>query len=62
MMPRRHPTCIGPPSMKIIWIIVAILVALWVAGNVIGFLGDIIHLVIVIAIALAIFAFVKRKV
>lgn len=48
--------------MKIIWIIVAVLVAFWLAGNVIGFLGDIIHIVIVIAIALAIFAFVKRKV
>lgn len=47
---------------KALWIIVAILVALWVAGNVIGFLGEIIHLVLVIAVALAIFAFVKRKV
>ena len=48
--------------MKIIWIIVAILVALWLAGNIIGFLGDVIHIVIVVAIALAIFGFVKRKV
>ena len=48
--------------MKIVWIIVAVLVALWLAGNVIGFLGDIIHIVLVVAIALAIFAFVKRKV
>lgn len=48
--------------MKVIWIIVAVLVALWLAGNVIGFLGDIIHIVLVVAIALAIFGFVKRKV
>lgn len=47
---------------KILWIIVGVLVALWLAGAVIGFLGDIIHFVLVVAIALAIFAFVKRKV
>lgn len=47
---------------NILWIIVAILVALWLAGTVIGFLGEVIHLVLVVAIALAIFAFVKRKV
>ena len=47
---------------KVVWIIIAVLVALWLAGNVIGFLGDIIHVVLVIAIALAIFALVKRKV
>ena len=34
----------------------------WLAGNVIGLLGDVIHIVLVVAIALAIFAFVKRKV
>lgn len=47
---------------KILWIIVGVLVALWLAGTVIGFVGDIIHFVLVVAIALAIFAFVKRKV
>ena len=47
---------------KILWIIVAVLVALWLAGTVIGFLGDIIHLVLVVAIALAIFTFVKRRI
>lgn len=47
---------------KILWIVVAVLVAIWLAGNIIGFLGDIIHFVLVVAIALAIFAFVKRKV
>lgn len=47
---------------KMLWIIVGVLVAFWLAGAVIGFLGDIIHFVLVVAIALAIFAFVKRKV
>lgn len=53
----------GIPSMpKALWIIVAILVIFWLAGSVIGFLGDIIHVVLVVAIALAILGFVKRKV
>lgn len=47
---------------KTLWVIVGILVALWLAGAVIGFLGDIVHFVLVVAIALAIFAFVRRKV
>ena len=47
---------------KILWIIVGVLVAFWLAGTVIGFLGDIIHFVLVVAVALAIFAFVKHKV
>ena len=47
---------------KLLWIIVAVLVALWVAGNVIGFLGDLIHLILVVAVAFAIFAFIRRKV
>ena len=47
---------------RLLWILVAILVAFWVLGNVIGFLGDIIHFVLVVAVALAIFAFVKRRV
>jgi hypothetical protein len=47
---------------KVLWIIVAVLVVLWLAGNVIGFLGDVIHIVLVVAIALAIFGFVKRRV
>lgn len=47
---------------KALWIIVAILVLFWLAGAVIGFLGDIIHFVLVVAVVLAILAFVKRKV
>lgn len=47
---------------RLLWILVGVLVLLWLAGTVIGFLGDIIHVVLVVAIALAILAFVKRKV
>lgn len=47
---------------RILWIVVAVLVLLWLAGTVIGFLGDIIHFVLVVAVALAILAFIKRKV
>lgn len=47
---------------KILWIIVAILVLFWLAGTVLGFLGDIIHLVLVVAIVLAVLAFVRRKI
>lgn len=47
---------------KALWIIVAVLVVLWLAGTVIGFVGDIIHFVLVVAIALALLAFVKRRV
>lgn len=46
---------------KTLWIIAAVLVAIWLAGTVIGFLGDIIHLVLVAAIAFGVFAVVKRK-
>lgn len=47
---------------KALWIIAAVLVAIWLAGAVIGFLGDIIHVVLVAAIAFGVFAVVKRKV
>lgn len=47
---------------KALWIIVAILILFWLAGAVIGFLGDIIHFVLVVAVALAILAFLKRKI
>lgn len=47
---------------RILWIVVAVLVLLWLAGTVIGFLGDIIHVVLVVAVALAILAFIRRKV
>lgn len=46
---------------RVLWIIVAILVLFWLAGTIIGFLGDIIHFVLVVAVIVAILAFVKRK-
>lgn len=53
----------GVPAMpKALWIVIAVLVALWLAGAVIGFLGDLIHFILVVAVALAVFAFVKRRV
>lgn len=47
---------------KALWIIAAVLVAIWLAGAVIGFLGDIIHVVLIAAIAFGVFAVAKRKV
>ena len=48
--------------MKIIWIIVAVLLALWLAGLVMDVAGGLIHVILVIVIALAIFGFIKRRV
>lgn len=47
---------------KMLWIIAAVLVAIWLAGAVIEFLGDVIHVLLVAAIAFGVFAVVKRKV
>lgn len=47
---------------KWIWVLIAVLVAFWLAGAVIGFIGDVIHVVLVVAVALAVFAFVRRKI
>lgn len=47
---------------RTLWIIVAVLLVLWLAGTVIGFLGDVIHLVLVAAIVLAVLGFVRRKI
>lgn len=47
---------------KLLWIIVAVLVLFWLAGTTIGFLGDIIHFVLVVAVILAILAFIRRRV
>ena len=47
---------------RLLWILVAALVAFWVVANIFDFLGDIIHFILVVAVALAIFAFVKRRV
>lgn len=47
---------------KLLWVLVAILLVFWLAGTVIGFLGDLIHFVLVVAIVLTVLAFIRRKV
>ncbi|MFN2240324.1 MAG: lmo0937 family membrane protein [Thermoanaerobaculia bacterium] len=47
---------------NILWLIVAVLVAIWLVGLVFDIVGGIIHILIVIAVAVAIYAFIKRKV
>ncbi|MCA1733845.1 MAG: lmo0937 family membrane protein [Acidobacteria bacterium] len=47
---------------NILWLIVAVLVAIWLVGLVFNIVGGIIHILIVIAVAVAIYAFIKRKV
>ena len=47
---------------NILWLIVAVLVAIWLVGLVFDILGGIIHILIVVAVAVAIYAFIKRKV
>lgn len=51
-----------PRMRKLLWIIVAILLIFWLIGAVVGFLGDIIHFVLVVAIVLAVLSFIRRKV
>ena len=47
--------------MNILWIIVAVLLAVWLAGLFLELVGAVIHVVLIIAIAVAIYAFIKRK-
>ena len=47
---------------NILWLIVAILVAIWLVGPVFDILGGIIHILIVVAVVVAIYAFIKRRV
>ena len=47
---------------NILWLIVAVLVAIWLVGLVFDILGGIIHILIVVAVVVAIYAFIKRKV
>lgn len=47
---------------NILWLIVAVLVAFWLVGLVFDIVGGIIHILIVVAVAVAIYAFIKRKV
>ena len=48
--------------MNILWIIVAVLAILWLAGFVLDVVGGLIHIILVVAIVVAIVAFIRRKV
>ena len=48
--------------MNILWVIVAVLAILWLAGFVLDVVGGLIHIILVVAIVVAIVAFVRRKV
>ncbi|MDG5786082.1 lmo0937 family membrane protein [Evansella sp. AB-P1] len=45
-----------------IWAVIAILVAIWLAGVILNIAGYLIHLILVIALAVLIFRFLQRKV
>ena len=52
-----------PSNMRnALWAIVAILLIIWLAGAVLDFIGGVIHVVLVVAIVLAVFAFLRKKV
>ncbi len=48
--------------MNILWAIVAVLVILWLAGFVLDVVGGLIHIILVVAIVVAIVAFIRKKV
>jgi hypothetical protein len=48
--------------VNIIWLIVAILVAIWIIGLVLDLVGGLIHIILIVVIALAIYGFMKRRV
>ncbi|HUP65349.1 MAG TPA: lmo0937 family membrane protein [Thermoanaerobaculia bacterium] len=48
--------------MNILWVIVAVLAILWLAGFVLDVVGGLIHIILVVAIVVAIVAFIRRKV
>jgi hypothetical protein len=45
----------------ILWLLVALLVVFWLIGAILDLVGGIIHFVLIAAIAIAIFAFLKRR-
>ena len=47
---------------NILWLNVAVLVAIWLVGLVFDIVGGIIQILIIVAVAVAIYAFIKRKV
>lgn len=48
--------------MNLLWIIAAVLIAIWLVGLVLDVVGGLIHIVLVIAVAVVIYGFIKRKV
>ena len=48
--------------MNLLWIIAAILIAVWLVGLALDVVGALIHVLLVIAVAVAIVAFIKRRV
>ncbi|HVR44817.1 MAG TPA: lmo0937 family membrane protein [Thermoanaerobaculia bacterium] len=48
--------------MNLIWIVVAVLFALWLVGLLFGVVGSIIHILLIVIVALAIYGFIKRRV
>ena len=48
--------------MNILWVIVAVLAILWLAGLVLDVVGGLIHIILVVAIVVAIVAFIRKKV
>ena len=47
---------------NILFLVAAILIAVWVVGLVFDIVGGIIHILLVVAVALFLFGFIKRKI
>lgn len=47
---------------NVLFLIAAILLAVWIVGLVFDIIGGIIHILLVVAVALFLFGFLKRKV
>jgi hypothetical protein len=47
--------------MQILYIIAAVLVAIWLAGLVLHLLGWLIHIVLIVALALVIYSFIRGR-
>jgi len=47
---------------NILFLIAAILIAVWVVGLIFDIVGGIIHILLIVAVAIFIYGFIKRKV
>ena len=52
----------GALLKNILFLIAAILIAVWLVGLIFNIVGGIIHILLVVAVAIFIFGFIKRKV